>query len=96
MVLAAIGRVALEPGNVLAWLIVGLVAGAIAGRLVAGRGFGCLADIAVGVIGAFVGGLVVSYFVHGGVYGFLGTTLVAVLGATIFLALLRLLSGGRL
>lgn len=96
MLLAAIGNVVLEPGSLLAWLVVGLLAGAIAGRLVAGRGFGCLADIAVGVVGAFVGGFLVSIFVHGGAYGFLGTTLVAILGATVFLALLRLLSGGRL
>lgn len=96
MLLAAIGGVVLDPGSILAWLVVGLIAGAIAGRLVAGRGFGCLADIAVGVIGAFVGGFVVSVFTHGGAFGFIGTTLVAILGATIFLALLRLLSGGRL
>ena len=96
MLLAAIGNVVLEPGNLLAWLVVGLLAGAIAGRLVAGRGFGCLADIAVGVVGAFVGGFLVSLLIHGGAYGFLGTTLVAILGATVFLALLRLLSGGRL
>ena len=96
MILAAVGNVNLDPGSFVAWVIVGLIAGAIAGRLVAGRGFGCLADIAVGVIGAFVGGFVVSFFIHGGAYGFIGTTLVAILGATIFLALLRLLSGGRL
>ncbi len=91
-----VGGVVLDPGNLLAWIVVGLIAGAIAGRIVAGRGFGCLADIAVGVLGAFVGGFVVSLFIHGTQYGFIGSVLVAILGAVIFLAILRGLSGGRL
>ena len=83
--------------SLLGWIIVGLIAGAIASRVVAGRGFGCLADIVVGVIGAFIGGYIVSLFVHTTtVYGFLGSLLVAVLGATLFLAVLKLLAGGRL
>ena len=45
----------------------------------------------------FIGGYLVSLFVHTTtVYGFLGSLLVAVLGATIFLAVLKLLAGGRL
>ena len=83
--------------GLIGWIIVGLIAGAIASRVVAGRGFGCLADIVVGVIGAFIGGYLVSLFIHTTtVYGFLGSLLVAVLGATIFLAVLKLLAGGRL
>ena len=83
--------------SLLGWIIVGLIAGAIASRIVAGRGFGCLADIVVGVIGAFVGGFVLSLFVHTDTaFGFLGSLLVAVFGATIFLAVLKLLGGGRL
>ena len=83
--------------GLIGWIIVGLIAGAIASRVVAGRGFGCLADIVVGVIGAFIGGYLVSLFVHTTtVYGFLGSLLVAVLGATLFLVVLKLLAGGRL
>jgi uncharacterized membrane protein YeaQ/YmgE (transglycosylase-associated protein family) len=83
--------------SLLGWIVVGLIAGAIASRVVAGRGFGCLADIVVGIIGAFVGGFVVSLFIHTSTaYGFIGSLLVAVLGATLFLALLKLLAGGRL
>src|ERR671937_3115755 len=64
--------------SLLGWIIVGLIAGAIASRVVAGRGFGCLADIVVGVIGAFIGGYIVSLFVHTTtVYGFLGSLLLA-------------------
>jgi uncharacterized membrane protein YeaQ/YmgE (transglycosylase-associated protein family) len=88
--------VALEPGGLFAWLVVGLLAGAIAGTLVRGRGYGCLVDIVVGIIGAFIGGIVVGLFLPGtGAVGFIGTLLVAVLGAVLLLAILRLLSPGR-
>lgn len=87
----------LEPGSLLAWLVVGLIAGAIASRVVAGRGFGCLADIVVGVAGALIGGyLLGALFGVTGTVGFLGSIIVAFLGAAILLALLKALSGGRL
>ena len=85
----------LDPGGLLAWIIVGLIAGAVASRVVAGRGFGCLADIVVGIVGAFVGGFVLSQFITGSV-GFFGSILVAFIGAALLLAVLKLLSGGRL
>ncbi len=93
MNILAVGNVVLEPGGLLAWLVVGLIAGAVAGRLVRGHGLGCLTDIVVGVVGAFLGGLILSFFVQGR-YGFLGSIVVAVLGATILLAVLRLLAPG--
>jgi uncharacterized membrane protein YeaQ/YmgE (transglycosylase-associated protein family) len=90
-------RLNLEPGSLLAWLVVGLIAGAIASRVVAGRGFGCLADIVVGVAGALIGGyLLGALFGVTGTVGFFGSIIVAFLGAAILLALLKTLSGGRL
>ena len=86
----------LDPGGLLAWIVVGLIAGAIASRIVAGRGFGCLADIVVGVIGAFVGGFLVSLLLPATTVGFWGSILVAVFGAAVFLAVLKVLAGGRL
>jgi len=87
----------LDPGNLLAWLIVGLIAGAIASRVVAGRGFGCVADIVVGVAGALIGGyLLGALFGVSGSVGFLGSIIVAFLGAALLLAILKALSGGRL
>jgi uncharacterized membrane protein YeaQ/YmgE (transglycosylase-associated protein family) len=87
----------LDPGGLISWIVVGLIAGAIASRVVAGRGFGCLADIVVGVIGAFLGGFIVSFFLHTSTtVGFLGSIVVAVFGAAVFLALLKVLAGGRL
>ena len=47
---------ALEPGGILMWLIVGLVAGWLAGQVMKGGGYGLVGDIVVGIIGAFVGG----------------------------------------
>ena len=85
----------LNPGGWLAWLVIGLLAGAIAGRVVRGRGYGCLMDIVIGVLGAFIGGLLVSLFVPGTLFGFIGTLIVATLGAIILLAFVRVLSPSR-
>ena len=87
--------IALEPGGWVSWIVVGLIAGAIASRLVQGRGMGCLLDIVVGIIGAFIGGFVVGLFMPVGAFGFIGTIVVAIIGATLLLALLRALSGRR-
>jgi uncharacterized membrane protein YeaQ/YmgE (transglycosylase-associated protein family) len=87
----------LDPGSWLAWIIVGLIAGAIAARVVAGRGFGCIADIVVGVAGAIIGGfLLSSLFGMSGNVGFFGSIVVAFIGAAVLLAVLKLVSGGRL
>ena len=90
-------RLNLDPGSWIAWIIVGLIAGAIAGRVVAGRGFGCIADIVVGVAGAIIGGfLLSSLFGVSGNVGFFGSIVVAFIGAAALLAALKLVSGGRL
>ena len=85
----------LNPGGWFAWVIIGLLAGAIAGMLVRGRGYGCLMDIAVGILGAFIGGFAVDLLFPGTLYGFFGTLVVATLGAVALLALLRLVSPKR-
>ena len=87
--------VVLNPGGWLSWLIVGLLAGAIAGTLVRGRGYGCLVDIVVGIVGSFIGGTVVGFFLPGTVYGFVGSLIVAILGAVLLLAFVRLLTPNR-
>ncbi|MGH2444368.1 MAG: GlsB/YeaQ/YmgE family stress response membrane protein [Chloroflexota bacterium] len=84
----------LHPGNVIAWIIIGLLAGAIAGRIARGRGYGCLGDIILGLVGALVGGIIVSFFVKGTqVAGFLGTLGVALLGALVLIILVRAVRG---
>ena len=89
-------RLNLDPGSWLSWILVGLIAGAIAARVVAGRGFGCIADIVVGVAGAIIGGFLLSaLFGANGTVGFWGSIVVAFVGAAVLLAALKLLSGGR-
>ena len=87
----------LDPGSWVSWIIVGLISGAVAARVVAGRGFGCLADIVVGVAGALIGGFLLGAIFHmTGTVGFFGSIIVAFIGAAVLLAALKLVSGGRL
>src|SRR6185312_1902536 len=77
--------------NLLAWIIVGGVAGWLASLVVDGGGFGVLGDIIVGIVGAILGGLVLSLLLPGsfGFTGFnLGSLVVAFIGAVILLVLL--------
>jgi uncharacterized membrane protein YeaQ/YmgE (transglycosylase-associated protein family) len=81
------------PRGILAWLFVGLLAGWLAGKLARGRGFGCLADIVLGLLGSFIGGWVFTKLgIFGG--GFLYSLAAATLGAVILVAIAHLFSGG--
>jgi uncharacterized membrane protein YeaQ/YmgE (transglycosylase-associated protein family) len=79
--------------GILSWLVVGLIAGALAKWIMPGPDSeGCVLTIALGVIGALIGGFVMSLFGYGGVNGIdLWSILVATLGAVIFLAVFRLI-----
>ena len=82
--------------GILSWIVVGLIAGWLAGLLVKGKGYGCIGDIVVGVIGGLLGGWLASYFFHMGdpMSGInLQSILVAFVGAVLFVIILRLLSG---
>ncbi len=84
--------------GILSWIVVGLLAGWLAGLLVKGRGYGCIGDIVVGVIGALLGGFLASYFFHMGdpISGInFQSILIAFVGAVIFVVILRLISGRR-
>lgn len=83
----------MTPGGVVAWLLVGLIAGALAGMLMRGGGYGIVGDIIVGLVGAFIGGLVASFLGLDGSTGIIGTTIVAVIGACILIAIARAVSG---
>ena len=86
---------ALEPGGLIAWLVVGLIAGWLAGQFMRGGGFGILGDIVVGIIGAFIGGFIFSLLLPGSSVGLIGSIIVAVIGAVVLIALLRLVTGNR-
>jgi len=82
----------LQPGGLIAWLLVGLIAGAVASSLVRGRGYGCLGNIIVGLIGAVIGGFIANYFDLGS-FHFFGTLIVSIIGAVILLLILNLFTG---
>jgi uncharacterized membrane protein YeaQ/YmgE (transglycosylase-associated protein family) len=82
----------LQPGGIIAWIIVGLVAGWAASSVSRGHGFGIVGDIIVGLIGALIGGFLTGFFIHGSV-GLIGSIIIAFIGAVILLALLRAFTG---
>jgi len=85
----------LAPGGLLVWLIVGAIAGFLAGQVMAGGSFGIIGDIIVGLIGAFIGGIVFGMLDPGLSAGIVGSVLVALVGAVILLAAMRLISPRR-
>ena len=84
----------MDPGGIVLWIIVGLIAGFFAGKVMRGSGYGIIGDIVLGLIGAFVGGLIFSYFVAG-VVGFWGSVGIAFVGACIVLAIVRIIAPAR-
>ena len=82
----------LEPGSLLAWVILGLIAGWLAGHLTRGRGFGCIGNVAVGLVGAVIGGFIFSALGIRGLAGFWGSLIIAVIGAAALLILINLIT----
>jgi len=84
--------------GILSWIIVGLIAGWLAGQLMRGSGFGVLGDIIIGIVGALLGGFLATalFNVPDPVNGInVSSILVAFLGSVILVAILRLLRGAR-
>jgi uncharacterized membrane protein YeaQ/YmgE (transglycosylase-associated protein family) len=77
--------------NIVWFILVGLVAGWLAGQLMKGGGFGVLGDIVVGIIGALIGGLLFSSLGISAGGGLLGAIIVATIGAVVLIFLLRLI-----
>lgn len=93
LVLAALGS-PLDPGGVIAWIFVGLIAGFFASLVIRGHGYGCLRNIIVGLVGALIGGFIVSRL-DLGTFGFWGSVVVAFLGACILVLILQVFSFSR-
>jgi uncharacterized membrane protein YeaQ/YmgE (transglycosylase-associated protein family) len=80
--------------SLLAWIIIGLVAGWLAGLLSRGAGFGCLGNILLGLIGSVLGGWIFSKLgIFGG--GLVYSLAAATVGAIVLVSLARLFAGGR-
>ncbi len=82
--------------GLLAWIIVGLIAGWLAGQVMRGGGYGLVGDIIIGIVGAIIGG-----FLAGAIFGIpdavngisVTSIVVAFIGAVILVAILRALPG---
>lgn len=82
--------------SILAWIVLGLLAGWIASMIMGRGGYGVVGDIIVGIVGALIGGFITGPLFGIDVSGFNVTSLlVAVIGAIVLIALLRALTGSR-
>lgn len=77
------------------WLIIGAIAGFLASTLVRGRGYGCLGNIVVGLIGAVIGGFLASLLNIQGTFHFWGSVGISFLGACVFVFILQALKGDQ-
>jgi uncharacterized membrane protein YeaQ/YmgE (transglycosylase-associated protein family) len=78
-------------GGLIWWIVVGLIAGWLAGKVMSGGGYGVAVDIVLGILGAILGGwLFGALHIFIG-YGFIGSILVAFIGAVILVWITRLL-----
>jgi uncharacterized membrane protein YeaQ/YmgE (transglycosylase-associated protein family) len=76
----------------LVWIIVvGILAGFLAGKIMRGKGFGLLVDLLIGIVGSFIGGWVFGMLGIFPGFGLIGQLIVALVGALILLFLVRLI-----
>ena len=79
--------------GLLGWILIGLIAGWLAGKIARGAGYGCITDIILGLVGSVLGGwLFMKLGIFGG--GFLYSLAAATVGAIILVAIVHLFSGG--
>ena len=83
----------MDTHSLIAWLVIGAVAGWLAGIVVKGGGFGLIGDIVVGIVGAFIGGWGAgALHIHIGT-GWISTIITAAIGAVLLLFILRAVRG---
>jgi uncharacterized membrane protein YeaQ/YmgE (transglycosylase-associated protein family) len=79
----------MEAYGIIAWLIIGALAGWLAGLLVKGGGFGLIGDIVVGIVGALIGGWLAGVLGISVGSGFVASIITAVIGAVILVVIVR-------
>jgi uncharacterized membrane protein YeaQ/YmgE (transglycosylase-associated protein family) len=81
--------------GLIGWLVVGLLAGWLAGKMARGRGFGCIGDILIGLIGSVIGGWIFTQIgiVHENT--FLYSLAAATIGAVLLVSVAHLFFGGK-
>ena len=79
--------------SILGWIVIGLIAGWLAGKISRGEGYGCITDIVLGLVGSLLGGWIfVRLHILGG--GFIYSLAAATLGAVILVSIVHLIAGG--
>ena len=81
--------------GLLGWILLGLIAGWLAGKLSRGRGFGCIGDILLGLIGSVIGGWIFTKLGIVHEHTFLFSLAVATVGAVVLVSVAHLFFGGR-
>jgi len=95
MELAVIAAAGINYGpSIIGWIIIGIIAGWLAGLIMKGGGYGLIGDVIIGIIGAFIGGLILSFF-NIGANNWWETLITAVIGAIILIWIVRAVSGNR-
>ena len=77
--------------HILWWIVVGLIAGWLTGKIMRGAGYGVIGDIILGMLGALIGGFLMRRFGFAGQGGLIYTVLVALGGAVVLTAVVRVL-----
>ena len=81
----------MDTHGIIVWLIIGAVAGWLAGTFVKGGGFGLIGDIVVGIVGAFIGGWLAGLLGIGVGSGLIVSIITATIGAIILILVLRMI-----
>lgn len=83
--------------GIIAWIIIGAVAGFITGKLMKGSGYGFFVDLIVGIVGAMIGGFLSFHLGLGGVreHGLIMSIVIAVIGAVLLTVVIRMVTGNR-
>jgi len=77
--------------GILSWIVVGLIAGWLAGKVMKGGGYGVIVDIILGILGGVVGGWIFGMLGIWQGRGMIGSIIVAFIGAVILVAITRVL-----
>ena len=83
--------------GIIAWIIIGVIAGWLTGKIMKGSGYGFIMDMVLGLVGAIIGGWVGTILGFGtsSTHGMIGSIIIAVIGAVILTLVVRLVTGNR-
>ena len=83
--------------NIIGWIIIGIIAGWLTGKIMKGSGYGAILDMVLGLIGALIGGFLFTKLGYGGPnqHGLIISIIISTIGAIILTLLVRLLTGNR-